>query len=166
MEIEPDIENMMLNEYWGYEAEKERQLREYYVAPTTKSILDDLLEEFRDEILNVTMVDEGAECSPTKDLEELKILLVKDPQSHYTKIQKPSRNFTRLLGPPSGLKGLLHTLNATVIPKKVMHMRGARILIKLRGSVPNRTSWMLYMRMMKLLVMVDVARGSRLRAWL
>ncbi|GJU55596.1 hypothetical protein Tco_1229310 [Tanacetum coccineum] len=35
---------------------------------------------------------------------------------------KPSRDFARPLGPPSGLKGLLHTLNATVIPTKVMHM--------------------------------------------
>ncbi|GKE49352.1 hypothetical protein Tco_1480610 [Tanacetum coccineum] len=60
---------------------------EDYVAHATKSILDDLLEEFRDEILNVTMVDEGAECSPTKDLEEHKRLLAKDPQSHYTEIQ-------------------------------------------------------------------------------
>ncbi|GKC52990.1 hypothetical protein Tco_1075735, partial [Tanacetum coccineum] len=58
-----------------------------YVAPATKSILDDLLEEFGGKILNVTMVDEVAECSPTKDLEELKILLVKDPQSHYTEIR-------------------------------------------------------------------------------
>ncbi|GKC59576.1 hypothetical protein Tco_1087174, partial [Tanacetum coccineum] len=32
---------------------------------------------------------------------------------------KPSRDFTRPLGSPSGLKGLLHTLNATVIPTKV-----------------------------------------------
>ncbi|GKC32993.1 reverse transcriptase domain-containing protein, partial [Tanacetum coccineum] len=31
---------------------------------------------------------------------------------------KPSRDFTRPIGPPSGLKGLLHTLNATVIPTK------------------------------------------------
>ncbi|GKE98334.1 hypothetical protein Tco_0021685, partial [Tanacetum coccineum] len=61
--------------------------RKEYVAPATKSILDDLLEEFRDEILNVTMVDEGADCSLTKDLEELKILLAKDPQSHYTEIR-------------------------------------------------------------------------------
>ncbi|GJS64129.1 hypothetical protein Tco_0678693 [Tanacetum coccineum] len=53
---------------------------ENYVAPATKSILDDLLEEFRDEILNVAMVDEGAECSPTKDLEELERLFAKDPQ--------------------------------------------------------------------------------------
>nr|GEY86435.1 hypothetical protein [Tanacetum cinerariifolium] len=60
---------------------------EDYVAPPTKSILNYLLEEFRDEILNVTMVDEGAECSPTKDLEELERFLAKDPQSHYTKIQ-------------------------------------------------------------------------------
>ncbi|GJY98401.1 hypothetical protein Tco_0515311 [Tanacetum coccineum] len=34
---------------------------EDYVAPATKSILDDLLEEVEDEILNVTRVDEGAE---------------------------------------------------------------------------------------------------------
>ncbi|GKD57156.1 hypothetical protein Tco_1290543, partial [Tanacetum coccineum] len=60
---------------------------EDYVAPTTKSILDDLFEEFRYEILNVTMVDEGVECSHTKDLEELERLLAKDPQSHYTEIQ-------------------------------------------------------------------------------
>ncbi|GJU17732.1 reverse transcriptase domain-containing protein [Tanacetum coccineum] len=31
---------------------------------------------------------------------------------------KPSRDFTRPIGPPSGLKGLLHMLNATVIPTK------------------------------------------------
>ncbi|GJT83882.1 putative reverse transcriptase domain-containing protein [Tanacetum coccineum] len=31
---------------------------------------------------------------------------------------KPSRDFTRPLRPPSGLKGLLHTLNATMIPTK------------------------------------------------
>jgi hypothetical protein len=29
---------------------------------------------------------------------------------------KPSRDFTRLLGMPRGLKGLLHTLNAIVSP--------------------------------------------------
>ncbi|GJX65511.1 hypothetical protein Tco_0299854 [Tanacetum coccineum] len=48
-------------------------------APATKSILDDLLEEFGDKILNVTMVNEGAECSPNKDLDELERLLAKDP---------------------------------------------------------------------------------------
>ncbi|GJU97640.1 hypothetical protein Tco_1326911 [Tanacetum coccineum] len=83
---------------------------------------------------------------------------------------KPSPDFTHPLGPPSGLKGLFHTLNATVIPTKVtiqvMHMCGARMLIKLRGSIPNQTSWMLYRLMKKLLVMVDVARGSRLGALL
>ncbi|GKC96000.1 hypothetical protein Tco_1161442 [Tanacetum coccineum] len=42
-----------------------------YVAPATKSILDELLEEFRDEILNVTMVDDEDDFNPTKDLEEL-----------------------------------------------------------------------------------------------
>ncbi|GJR74070.1 hypothetical protein Tco_0086435 [Tanacetum coccineum] len=58
-----------------------------YVAPATKLILDDLLEEFGDEFLNVTMVDERAECNHTKDLEELERLPVKDPLSHCTEIQ-------------------------------------------------------------------------------
>jgi hypothetical protein len=31
---------------------------------------------------------------------------------------KPSRDFTRPLGSPRGLKGLLHTLNAIVYPTK------------------------------------------------
>ncbi|GJV78117.1 hypothetical protein Tco_1509701 [Tanacetum coccineum] len=53
----------------------------------TKSILDDLLEEFGDEILSVTMVDEGEKCNPAKDLEELERLLAKEPQSNFTEIQ-------------------------------------------------------------------------------
>ncbi|GJT28331.1 hypothetical protein Tco_0908606 [Tanacetum coccineum] len=55
---------------------------EDYVAPATKPILDELLEE---KILNVAMVDE--EADPTRDLEEPKRLLVEDP--HFTKIQVP-----------------------------------------------------------------------------
>nr|GEX04767.1 phytochrome B [Tanacetum cinerariifolium] len=47
---------------------------------TTKSNLDELLEEFGDEILNVTMVDEEADFNPTKDIEDLERLLAKDPQ--------------------------------------------------------------------------------------
>ncbi|GKA44206.1 hypothetical protein Tco_0736930 [Tanacetum coccineum] len=39
-----------------------------YLAPATKSILDKLLEEFRDKILNVTMVNDKAYFNPTKDL--------------------------------------------------------------------------------------------------
>ncbi|GJZ31976.1 hypothetical protein Tco_0577023 [Tanacetum coccineum] len=35
---------------------------EDYVAPATKSILDDILEEFGDEILNVTMVDKRVDA--------------------------------------------------------------------------------------------------------
>ncbi|GJU71835.1 hypothetical protein Tco_1263240 [Tanacetum coccineum] len=50
-----------------------------YVAPSTKSILDKLLEDFGDEILNVTMVDEEADFNPTKDLEKLERLLVEEP---------------------------------------------------------------------------------------
>ncbi|GKD34884.1 hypothetical protein Tco_1250393, partial [Tanacetum coccineum] len=47
---------------------------EDYVAPATKPILDELLE---DKILNVAMVDE--EADPTRDLEEPERLLVEDP---------------------------------------------------------------------------------------
>ncbi|GJU11843.1 hypothetical protein Tco_1134239 [Tanacetum coccineum] len=58
-----------------------------YVAVATKSILDELLDEFKDEIVNVTMVNEEADPNPTRDIEELERLLAKDPQSHFTKIQ-------------------------------------------------------------------------------
>ncbi|GKE42834.1 hypothetical protein Tco_1470118 [Tanacetum coccineum] len=58
-----------------------------YVAPDTKSILDELLDEFRDEILNVTMVDDEADFNPIKDFEELERLLAKEPQSNFTEIQ-------------------------------------------------------------------------------
>ncbi|GJX70997.1 hypothetical protein Tco_0308168 [Tanacetum coccineum] len=49
-----------------------------YVEPTTKSILDDILKEFRDEILNVTMVDKRSKCNPAKDIEELKRLSLRN----------------------------------------------------------------------------------------
>ncbi|GKE70992.1 hypothetical protein Tco_1529064, partial [Tanacetum coccineum] len=58
-----------------------------YVASATKLILDELLKEFRDEIVNVTMVDEEADSNTTRDIEELERLLAKDPQSHFTEIQ-------------------------------------------------------------------------------
>nr|GEV98461.1 retrovirus-related Pol polyprotein from transposon TNT 1-94 [Tanacetum cinerariifolium] len=58
-----------------------------YVALATKSILDELIEEFKYEILNVTMVDDEADFNPTKDIDELERLLAKDPQSCFTKIQ-------------------------------------------------------------------------------
>ncbi|GJV07524.1 hypothetical protein Tco_1345180 [Tanacetum coccineum] len=40
------------------------------------------VERIRDEILNVTMVDDEADFKPTKDLEELERLLTKEPQSY------------------------------------------------------------------------------------
>ncbi|GKC94848.1 hypothetical protein Tco_1160290 [Tanacetum coccineum] len=101
--MEPDIENMTISEYVEYEAVKKEIMgrlqplipepihttppNDDYVAPATKSILDELLEEFEDEILNVTMVDDEANFNPTKDLEELERLLTKEPQSNFTEIQ-------------------------------------------------------------------------------
>ncbi|GJX55964.1 hypothetical protein Tco_0285861, partial [Tanacetum coccineum] len=49
---------------------------------------------------------------------------------------------------------------------RVFTWSGARMLIKLQGSILNWPSWMLYRLMNKLLIMVDVARESRLGAWL
>ncbi|GJY10283.1 hypothetical protein Tco_0378468 [Tanacetum coccineum] len=56
-----------------------------YVAPATKSILEELLEEFGDKILNIATINK--EADPTKDLEELERLLAMRPQSNFTKIQ-------------------------------------------------------------------------------
>ncbi|GJY90019.1 hypothetical protein Tco_0505215 [Tanacetum coccineum] len=58
-----------------------------YVASATKSIMDELLEEFGNKILNVTMVDEEAYFNPTKGLEEFERLLAMRPQTNLTKIQ-------------------------------------------------------------------------------
>nr|GFB48078.1 hypothetical protein [Tanacetum cinerariifolium] len=63
------------------------QPNEDYVAPATKLILDELLEEFRDEILNVTMVDEGSNFNLDKDIKELEKLISNDPKPHYMEIQ-------------------------------------------------------------------------------
>ncbi|GKA53935.1 hypothetical protein Tco_0752884 [Tanacetum coccineum] len=46
-------------------------LQSIHTTPATKSILDELLDEFSDEIMNITMVDEEADFNPTRDLEEL-----------------------------------------------------------------------------------------------
>ncbi|GJU67279.1 hypothetical protein Tco_1253538 [Tanacetum coccineum] len=48
--------------------------------------------------------------------------MAKQIRSIYKEVEfeKPSRDFTHSIGPPSGLKGLLHMLNATVIPTKTL----------------------------------------------
>ncbi|GJU64342.1 hypothetical protein Tco_1246177 [Tanacetum coccineum] len=73
MEVEPDIENMTLEEYLKYESEKESRLQRSditiedveklrqiltppYNATATDPILDELLEEFKDELLNIVVV--------------------------------------------------------------------------------------------------------------
>ncbi|GJU14176.1 hypothetical protein Tco_1136572 [Tanacetum coccineum] len=49
----------------------------------------------------------------------MEVLTTKGWNSRYV-LWKPSRDFTRPLGPSSGLKGLLYTLNAIVIPTKIL----------------------------------------------
>ncbi|GJR07391.1 hypothetical protein Tco_0790043 [Tanacetum coccineum] len=94
-----------------------------YVAPATKSILDKILEESRDEILNVTMVEEEDDVNPTKDIEELERLLAKDPQSHFTKIQvhsvitKPEPCIHTQ--PMSPLYGIFESYESSTKPYKV-----------------------------------------------
>ncbi|GJY83223.1 hypothetical protein Tco_0496599 [Tanacetum coccineum] len=50
-----------------------------YVVPTTNPILDELLKEFGDELLDTTMLNDGEDCNPIKDIEELERILAKDP---------------------------------------------------------------------------------------
>ncbi|GJR28503.1 hypothetical protein Tco_1104735 [Tanacetum coccineum] len=57
-------------------------------------------------------------CFECEDLNALLNLIYPNELCGYV-LWKPSRYFTRPLGLPSGLKGLLHMLNATVIPTKV-----------------------------------------------
>ncbi|GKA31595.1 hypothetical protein Tco_0717900 [Tanacetum coccineum] len=58
-----------------------------YVAPATKTILDELLEEFKDEILNITVVDEEAGFNPTRDIVELERLIATNHQSYFIEIK-------------------------------------------------------------------------------
>nr|GEU45411.1 hypothetical protein [Tanacetum cinerariifolium] len=54
-----------------------------YVAPAIKSILD----EFREEILNITVVDEEADFNLTRDIEELKHLIATNNDPSFTTIK-------------------------------------------------------------------------------
>nr|GEV01498.1 hypothetical protein [Tanacetum cinerariifolium] len=124
---------------------------EDYVAPTTKSILDYLLEEFEDEILNVTMVDEVAECSPNKHLEELEILLTKDSQSHYTKNQGNNSEETKFK--------VISTCNYVVmLLQQLWHNQHRHFKSGLVGYHAKDDDG--------IFVITDVARRSRLGAWL
>nr|GEU90155.1 DNAse I-like superfamily protein [Tanacetum cinerariifolium] len=73
-------------EIWGITIEDAKRLKQTLTPPdhtydalVTDSILDELLAEFRDEILDITMVDKEADCNPSKDIKELERLLLKDP---------------------------------------------------------------------------------------
>ncbi|GJX59590.1 hypothetical protein Tco_0290980 [Tanacetum coccineum] len=44
-----------------------------YDSPATDPILDELLEEFGDELLNITVDNEEKICNPTRDIEELEL---------------------------------------------------------------------------------------------
>ncbi|GJX63449.1 hypothetical protein Tco_0296349 [Tanacetum coccineum] len=133
-----------LKDIWDITIEDVERLRhiltppdDTYDAPATDTILDELLEEFGDELLDITVVDKEACCTPNKDMRELERLLAKTI-SHILRRYKYIQ-----LWPPSGLKGLLHTLNATVIPMKGKHV--------------NPDELDVILKMMKFLVIVDVA---------
>nr|GEW98888.1 hypothetical protein [Tanacetum cinerariifolium] len=162
------------------------------------------------------MVDEGVECSPNKDLEELERLLAKDPQSHHTEIQVHSVIinpdpfiYTQLMSPlyevfktskpckvdrdiisPGRLSNSLqveetcgldicgdvhgacvgglrpHVKGMEFEVSSTLFYVGVRILINLQRSILNRSNRILFKKMVEIFEMVDVARGSRLGAWL
>ncbi|GKB15226.1 hypothetical protein Tco_0849149, partial [Tanacetum coccineum] len=76
---------------------------------------------------------------------------------------KPSRDFTRALGPPSGLKGMLHTLNATVVDAH-------GVVLALFFATGRHFKLGLFRCHAKdddgIFVIMDVSRRSRLEAWL
>ncbi|GKD42033.1 hypothetical protein Tco_1266678 [Tanacetum coccineum] len=160
MEMKPDIENMTLNEYLKYEAEKERigaenmkrigqdivqdnDLEEdqrmmemigiLLISPTTKPVLDELLE---DKILNVAMVDE--EADPIRDIEEPERLLVEDP--HFTEIQvhsvitKPEPFIDTQ--PMSPLYGIFESYKSSTKPYKVDREMKSLSKYGLKSSFP------------------------------
>ncbi|GJR48858.1 hypothetical protein Tco_1316961, partial [Tanacetum coccineum] len=51
------------------------------------SISIQLLEEFRDEILNITVIDEEADFNATIDIKELECLIATDHESSFTEIK-------------------------------------------------------------------------------
>ncbi|GJZ48895.1 hypothetical protein Tco_0603085 [Tanacetum coccineum] len=59
-----------------------------YVVTDTNLILDELLEEFRDEILNITVIDEEADFNVTIDIKELECQIATDHESSFTEIKK------------------------------------------------------------------------------
>nr|GEU49238.1 hypothetical protein [Tanacetum cinerariifolium] len=61
-----------------------------YVVTDTDLTLDENLEEFEDEILDITMVDEEADFIPTRDIEELERLIT-DHESSFTEIKVDAR---------------------------------------------------------------------------
>ncbi|GKB28330.1 hypothetical protein Tco_0867731 [Tanacetum coccineum] len=115
-----------------------------YVAPATNLILDKQLNDFGEEFSDITKVSEKENDKEPSDVNTYdcetfiqKLLHQVSQSSHEAArrqisrpsrplnelcgyvLWKPSRDITGPLGPPSGLKGLLHMLNATVIPTKV-----------------------------------------------
>ncbi|GJR44514.1 hypothetical protein Tco_1312617 [Tanacetum coccineum] len=111
-----------------------------YVTPATKSILDELLKEFGDEILNVTLVDKKADFNPTKDIEELERLLAKDPQSYFMKIQVHSvitkpEPFIHTQ-PMSPLYGIFESYKSSTKPYKVDREMKYPSMYGLKSSFP------------------------------
>ncbi|GKA75114.1 retrovirus-related pol polyprotein from transposon TNT 1-94 [Tanacetum coccineum] len=125
MEMEPDIENMKMSEYLEYEAAKERRLWDDVRSRRSPTHYDEA-------DLSSSYWNKGRKMVKDRDTFDIWDITVEDVErirKFFTpnvpdviEDVKPSRDFTRPLGSPSGLKGLLHTLNATVIPTKLLHV--------------------------------------------
>ncbi|GJW94790.1 hypothetical protein Tco_0174462 [Tanacetum coccineum] len=112
MEMGPDIENITISEYLKYDATKERRLWDnddlfrtgaenmkqmgHDIVQDSIWEQDDDSEEDQEEdgddgdtfdMWDITVEEVEFDFNPTKDLEELKRLLAKEPQSNFTEIQ-------------------------------------------------------------------------------
>ncbi|GJR98282.1 retrovirus-related pol polyprotein from transposon TNT 1-94 [Tanacetum coccineum] len=106
----------------------------------------DIVEEKEERFLKDVEMDENHNIDHLGTKEALQWSLAKDPflvimelndQSSFflhtipsfISNEKPLRDFTRLLGPPSGLKVLFHTLNAIVIPTKLLQVDAHGVML-------------------------------------
>ncbi|GKA96195.1 phospholipase-like protein, partial [Tanacetum coccineum] len=120
---------------WVFDLEIKQLANEYELGIGKKGHMLEMIWENYKNIQG--RMDHDLENDPTRNEPRRRCLQRNVPTAR----RKSSRDFTRPLGPPSGLKGLLHMLNATVIPTKVKCKYVTRNTGKGRKNEENADSY-------------------------
>nr|GEU57434.1 hypothetical protein [Tanacetum cinerariifolium] len=108
---EPKIKSLEVNLHY-MQAISNRYFQSNALA--TKLTLDELFEEFGDEILNSIMVDEEADLNHTRDIEELERLISIDHESSFTEIKDiTAKGWKIMIILASGYVGMLIAATTT-----------------------------------------------------